>query len=318
MRRFSHVIIPFLVCVLLGAACGDDADTGAAGQPTVVVTTNILGDVVTRIVGDAADVVTIMPVGADPHDFQASARQVDTIRSANVLIVNGAGFEEGLLDVIEGAESDGVAVFAAISTVPTIEFGDHDDHKDEDDHDDHDHEGVDPHLFTDPARMALAADAIADFLIENVDGLDVEAVEASAAAYVAELEALDAEVEGMIEGVPAGDRILVTNHEVFGYFADRYGFEIVGTVIPAGSTTDGASAGALAELAETIEHEGVDAIFADTSSSNELVETLADEVGDIEVVELFSESLGDADSDGATYVAMIRTNAGRITAALGS
>ena len=315
MRRFVQMLILFLVCGLLGAACGDDADTGAAGRPTVVVSTNILGDVVTRLVGDAAEVVIIMPVGADPHDFQASARQVDTIRTANVLIVNGAGFEEGLLDVFDGAESDGVATFAAISAVPSIEFGVHD-HEDADDHDDaDDHEGVDPHFFTDPARMALAADAIADFLIENVDGLDVEA---GAAAYVAELDSLDAEVEALLEAIPADDRILVTNHEVFGYFADRYGFEIVGTVIPGGATTDGASAGALAALAETIEHEGVDAIFADLSSSNELVETLAAEVGDIEVVELFTESLGDADSDGATYVAMIRTNAERIAAALGS
>lgn len=328
VRRLSHIVVPLLACILVASACGDDgddADAGATDRPTVVVTTNILGDVVGNVVGDAAEVVTIMPVGADPHDFQASARQVDTIRTANVLIVNGAGFEEGLLDVIDGAESDGVATFAAISAVPSIEFGahEHEEHEEHDEHDehdedDHDHEGVDPHFFTDPARMALAADAIADFLIETVDGLDVEAVEAGAAAYVAELEALDADVEGLVATIPAGDRILVTNHEVFGYFADRYGFEIVGTVIPGGSTTDGASAGALAALVETIEHEGVDAIFADTSSSNELVETLAAEVGDVEVVELFSESLGDADAGGTTYVAMIRTNAERIAAALGS
>ncbi|GJM37179.1 MAG: ABC transporter substrate-binding protein [Acidimicrobiales bacterium] len=317
MRRLSHIILPLLAWVLLGSACGDDTDTGADGRPTVVVTTNILGDVVTRLVGDAAEVVTIMPVGADPHDFQASARQVDAIRSANVLIVNGAGFEEGLLDVIEGAESDGVATFEAISAVPTVEFGEHD-HDDHDEDADHDHEGDDPHFFTDPARMALAAEAIADFLIANVDGLDAEAVEATAGTYVAELESLDAEVEALVDRIPAGDRILVTSHEVFGYFAERYGFEVVGAVIPGGSTTDGASAGALAELTATIEAEGVDAIFADTSSSSELVETLADEVGDIEVVELLSESLGDADSDGATYVAMIRTNAERIAAALGS
>lgn len=309
MRRRTHIVIPLIAFALLASACGDDTDTGAADRPTVVVTTNILGDVVTRLVGGAAEVVTIMPVGADPHDFQASARQVDTIRSANVLIVNGAGFEEGLLDVIDSAESDGVATFEAIRAVPTVET-------DEQDHDDH--EGDDPHFFTDPARMAIAARAIADFVIANVAGLDTDAVEASATAYVAELESLDAEVEALIEGIPTGDRVLVTNHEVFGYFAARYGFELVGAVIPGASTTDGASAGALAALAETIETEGVDAIFADTSSSSELVEILADEVGDIEVVELFSESLGDADSAGATYVAMIRTNAERIAAALGS
>ncbi|MEQ8840335.1 MAG: metal ABC transporter substrate-binding protein [Acidimicrobiales bacterium] len=295
-------------------------------RPTIVVTTNILGDVVENLVGDGFDVVTIMPVGADPHDFQASAQQVAQIGEADVLIVNGAGFEEGLLDVIEASEADGVPVFEAISAVETIEFGegghDHADegHADEDhadeDHDGHDHEGADPHFFTDPARMALAADAIADFLVANVDGIDAEALSSSAAAYVDELEALDSEVDEMLAAIDADDRVLLTDHEVFGYFADRFVFEVVGTVIPSGSTTDGTSAQALAELAELIEEEGVPAIFADTSSSDELVQTLASEVGDVAVVELYSESLGADDSDGGTYLDMVRTNARRIVDAV--
>ena len=332
MRLIPRTLLSLCALALVAAGCGDDeADTGADGRPTVVVTTNILGDVVTNLVGGAADVVTIMPVGADPHDFQASAQQAATIRGAEVLIVNGGDFEEGLVDVITGAESDGVATFEAISAISTIEFGasahDHeddehdddehdDDEHDDEEHDEHDHEGADPHFFTDPARMAVAVDAIADFLVEEVDGLDTATVEAATADYVRELEALDAAVVDLLADIAASDRILVTNHEVFGYFADRYGFEVVGTVIPGGSTTDGASAGALAELAETIEHEGVAAVFADTSSTDELAQTLADEVGDITVVELYSESLGGADSDGATYLAMIRTNAERIAAAL--
>jgi zinc/manganese transport system substrate-binding protein len=317
------------------------ADTSAAAaqaedRATVVVTTNILGDVVEQMAGDYVDVVTIMPVGADPHDFQASAQQVAQISDAAVLIVNGENFEEGLLDVIESAEGDGTPVFEAISTVSTIEFGeaghddhddeDHDDHGDEDhddhgdeDHDDHAHahDGDDPHFFTDPARMADAAEGIADFLITNLEGVDTDALEASADAYIAELMELDAEVAGLMADLTDDQRVLVTNHEVFGYFADRYDFEVVGTVIPSGSTTDGTSARALAELADVVRDEGVPAIFADTSSSNELAQTLADEVGDIDVVELFSESLGDADSDGATYVDMVRSNAEKIAAALG-
>ena len=110
----------------------------------------------------------------------------------------------------------------------------------------------------------------------------------------------------------------MTNHEVFGYFADRYGFEVAGTVIPAGSTVDGSSAGALAELAALIEAEGVPAIFSDVSASDQLAQALAEEVGDIAVVELFTESLGDADSEGSTYIDMIRTNAERIAGALAS
>ena len=350
--RIPQILAAVAALSLLAAACGDGEDTGASGDlPTVVVTTNILGDVVTQLTGGAVEVVTIMPVGADPHDFQASAQQADAMRTADVLVINGESFEEGLLDVIEGAEADGVAIYAATSAVSSIEFGEgghdhdsHDDHGDEDkdhddhegeeghedhegeeDHDDHDdheghgHSGADPHFFTDPARMAAAVDGIAAFLIANVEGIDADAVTASAEAYHDELEALDAEIAALVDGIPAENRVLITNHEVFGYFADRYGFEIAGAIIPGGSTLDGTSAGDLAELAELITAEGVPAIFADVSASDQLAQTLAGEVGgSIAVVELFTESLGDADSDGSSYIDMVRTNATRIAEALAS
>jgi zinc/manganese transport system substrate-binding protein len=306
----------------------------AEEAPTIVVTTNILGDVVSEVVGDAANVVTVMPVGADPHDFQASAQEVDTMMNADALIVNGEAFEEGLLDVIDSASSAGVPTFEAISAVDTIEFGEggHDhadedhadeDHADEDhadetkdDDHDHDHSGADPHFFTDPMRMAAAVEGIVEFLQSEVAFADPAALDASADAYIDELIAVDAEVEGLVGLIPEDGRVMVTNHEVFGYFADRYGFEVVGVVIPGGGTTDSVSAGELAELAEVIESEGVPAIFADTSSSDQLVQTLAAEVGDIEVVPLFTESLGAADSEGATYLDMVRTNGQRISDAL--
>ncbi|MEM9653117.1 MAG: metal ABC transporter substrate-binding protein, partial [Actinomycetota bacterium] len=191
----------------------------------------------------------------------------------------------------------------------------HDDHGD-DEHG-HAHDGDDPHFFTDPVRMTDVVAGISAFLSAEVDGLDTAALDTAAADYTAELEALDAEVRSLVEDIPADSRILVTNHEVFGYFADQYGFEVVGAVIPSGSTVDGASAGDLAELAETIEEEGVKAIFSDASSSDNLIEALAAEVGDVEVVELYTESLGESGSDGGTYLDMVRTNATRISAALG-
>jgi zinc/manganese transport system substrate-binding protein len=119
-----------------------------------------------------------------------------------------------------------------------------------------------------------------------------------------------------VSAVPAGRRTLVTNHEVFGYFADRYGFDVVGAVIPAGTTQAEPSAEQLAELADTIEERGVPAIFVETSSPTRLADALAEEVGDVDVVELFSESLGDEGSGGETYAAMMRTNATRIADAL--
>jgi zinc/manganese transport system substrate-binding protein len=124
-------------------------------------------------------------------------------------------------------------------------------------------------------------------------------------------------VEATLAPVAAEDRVLVTNHEVFGYFADRYGFEVLGTVIPSGTTGEGASAADLAELVQVVEDAGVPAIFADTSSPARLADALAAEVGDVEVVELFSESLGEPGSGGETYLEMARTNAERIADALG-
>lgn len=378
MRRFRSLSMIVGLAGLVLAACGDDDGVSAEGadggeRPTIVVTTNILGDVVEQVVGDQAEVVTVMPVGADPHNFQASAQQAAQMRDADVLVVNGGGFEQGLLDVIDAAIDDGAVTFEAMSAVDPLEYGatahdhsehehadeehadegDHaeDEHADEHDHaeeehadehdhadeehadehdhaedehadedeghdHDHDHEGDDPHFFTDPVRMATVVESMTDFLADNVEGLDVDALRSSADDYVAELDALDAEVSELVGQVPEDGRILVTNHEVFGYFAERYGFEIVGTVIPSGSTGDGASAGALAELAEIVAQEGVAAIFADASSSNDLTDTLAEEAGGVEVVELFSESLGESDSEGATYLDMVRTNAQRIVAGL--
>ena len=328
MRIASRSVAALVAVLGLGlAACGsDDTSSSSPGTPTIVVTTNILGDVVAAVVGDAAEVVTIMPVGADPHNFQASAQEVDTLMNADAVIVNGAGFEEGLLDVIENAVDGGIPTFEAISVVDTIDLGadthadeDHvdEDHADEDHADeDHDHSGIDPHFFTDPMRMAAAVDGIVDFLQAEVGFADPAVLDASAAAYVAELTALDADVAESVAVIPEDRRVLVTNHEVFGYFADRYGFEVIGAVVPGGGTADSVSAGELAALAAVIEAEGVPAIFADTSSPDDLARTLADEVGAVAVVELYSESLGEPDSDGATYLAMVRTNSERISAAL--
>jgi zinc/manganese transport system substrate-binding protein len=118
--------------------------------------------------------------------------------------------------------------------------------------------------------------------------------------------------------LPTDRRILVTNHEVFSYFADRYGFRVAGVVIPGGTTSAEPSAADLADLADVIRTEQVPAIFADSSSPTKLAEALADEVGAVKVVELYSESLGEIGSDGGTYLDLLRTDATRIVDALGA
>ena len=316
-------------------------------KPLIVVTTNILGDVVGKAVGDLFDVETIMPPGADPHVFQASAKQVDRMMKADLLVVNGANFEEGLLDVIKGAESDGVKVFEAIDSVDPLEDNDkeeghddhdeeghddhdeegHDDHDKEEGHDDHDeeghddhhghdHGGVDPHFFTDPGRMAQVVKQLSDFLVLNFPEIDEKDLVSNMTDYSKKLEDLDSEVMQTLSSIPTGSRVMVTNHEVFAYFAESYEFEILGTIIPSSSTLSNTSAKDLVDLAEKMKAEGVPAVFVDASSSDALAEALAGEVDGVKVVSLFSESLGAEDTAGSTYIDMVRTNSELIASAL--
>lgn len=288
--------------LLVGLSACSSSDAG--GSPEVVVTTSILGDVVANLVGDAATVEVVMPPGSDPHAFSPSARQAVAMREADVLVVNGLDFEVGLRDTIDAAEADGAVVVTAADAVDVLPVG-----------------GVagadpDPHFFTDPVRMADVVASLADSLARHVDGLDTPAYRDRVAAYLEDLAALDAEVVALLDSVPPERRVLVTNHEVLGYFADRYGFEVLGTVIPNGSTLAEPSAADLQALAAEIERVGVPAVFAETSSPARLAEALAREGTQVAVVELYTESLGPAGSDGATYLDMVRTNAERIAAAL--
>ncbi|HAN07448.1 MAG TPA: zinc ABC transporter substrate-binding protein, partial [Acidimicrobiaceae bacterium] len=187
---------------------------------------------------------------------------------------------------------------------------------DHDDHAGHNHTGSDPHFFTDPLQMIEVVEGLVGFLTANVDGLDSDLLKSNADGYVAQLQKLHAEVDDLLGEIPSDKRVLVTNHEVFSYFAKRYDFKVVATVIPSSSTLDSASAKGLAELIEVIESYDVPAIFADVASSDVLASTLADEIGDIKVIDLYSESLGLEGSGAATYLDMIRTNSRLISEAL--
>ncbi|MCB0963550.1 MAG: zinc ABC transporter substrate-binding protein [Acidimicrobiales bacterium] len=314
---WSLIAAPLLLAGV-ATGCGSSSDGAADGRPTIVVTTSILGDVVGEVVGDQAEVVTLMPAGTDPHEFQASAQQANQLRTADVVVANGGGLEAGLVDVLDATAQDGIPVFEALDHVDTLAAGD--DHGDEDHaaDDGHDHGDVDPHFFTDPGRMAQAVDAMSGFIVDEADGVDAEAIRSNADAYRAELDQVVADGDAALADIPADRRVLVTDHEVFSYLADRFDLEVVGTVIPSTSTADGADARALAELADVIRQEDVPAIFTGTSTSPALAETLADEVGgDVAVVELYTGSLGEPGSDGATYLDATRSNLDRIAAALG-
>jgi ABC-type Zn uptake system ZnuABC Zn-binding protein ZnuA len=313
--------------------------------PTIVVTTNIVGDIVTETVGDLAEVQVIMPIGADPHDFAPSARDAESMENADLLVANGAGFEEGMIDIIEQVESSGTRVFTFADHIDLLAFDDdHDDHSDDDHSDEahadeahadeehadeehadeehadeehaHEHSGDDPHIWTDPARMISAVEAFgAEFA--TLDGVDADAIEAQVQAYVDELVALETAMEQTLSTVPDESRVLVTNHEVFGYFAERFDFEIVGAVIPSLTTSAEPSTAEVEALVDLIEQEQIPAIFADTSGTTQLAEVIAESAGnEVAVVVLFSESLGESGSGAETYIDMMSSNATLIANAL--
>ncbi|HUF97391.1 MAG TPA: metal ABC transporter substrate-binding protein [Ilumatobacter sp.] len=319
---------------LAASACGGDEPADSAGDvagvPKVVVTTNILGDVVVATFGDLIDVEVIMPAGADPHEFAASAKQATAMEGADLLIVNGAGFEAGLDGVIDSVIDGGTPSFSFADHVELLEGEDHDDEDHDEDHDDEDHEGEteaehaahadhgadDPHLWTDPLRIADAVTALSS-VIGELPGVDPAVAANRAAAYVAQLTDLVAEVKELLAPIPPDDRVIVTNHEVFGYFADRFDFVVAGAVVPSLTTNAESSAKALEDLADLLRTQSVPVIFAETTQSTQLAEALAAEVGgDVTIVELFTESLGDAGSGADTYLGLMRTDAQLIADAL--
>ncbi|MFF2189621.1 zinc ABC transporter substrate-binding protein AztC [Streptomyces sp. NPDC058155] len=301
------VLLPLalvLICVsVLGvggcAARGDD-------RPTVVVTTNILGDITRNIVGDEADVTVLMRAGADPHSFGVSAPQAAAVEQADLVVHNGLGLEENVLRHVEAAKEAGVSTLAVGDAVNPITYrsGESADEPD-------------PHFWTDPERVREAVDLIADEVAENVKGVDREAVERNASAYGAKIAALSSWMRTAFDEIPEERRQLVTNHHVFGYLAQRFGFRIVGAVVPSGTTLASPSASDLTSLATAIEKAGVRAIFADSSQPDRLAQVLKQETEiDVDVVPLFSESLTEKGKGAATYLQMMRANTRSIATAL--
>lgn len=293
-RGLARVILMACVAALVAvaAACGDDGETRGDG-PTIAVTTPILGSLVRDLVGDQANVVVAMPNGADPHDYSPSAKTVATINNADLIVENGLDLEEGLHDVLENARADGVPVFTATDHVTLREVTGGNEHADEADHADegeaaHDHEGDDPHIWMDPIAMRDMVRALAPVLDRDL-GLRVAARGTDLAGR---LDALDAQVTGLLAGIPPAERKLVTGHESMGYFADRYHLEIVGALLPSLSSQAEASAANLAALRALVQREGVPVIFNEVGTPEGVADAVAKESG-ARVVDLPTHTLPD-------------------------
>ena len=199
----SVAMLAVIAGLLPAALTGCSSDEPADGTVSIVTTTTILGDLVRNVVGENAEVEVLMPVGVNPHEFQASAQQVAAIQRADLVVANGLGLEDGLHDVLEAAEADGVRVWEVGPDIDPRHFVETSDA--EVGSDDHEHDGdLDPHFWLDPLRVALAAELLATKLAVAAPDVDWPA---RASSYAAELEAVNvASIERLATVAPPSSR----------------------------------------------------------------------------------------------------------------
>jgi zinc/manganese transport system substrate-binding protein len=262
------------------SAAETTTDSVVTELPIIAVTYSVIGDIVAQLVGDNATVTVVIPDGQDPHDFQPSAKDIETINNAALVVSNGLEFEEGLEEVLENIADSGGNIFMVGDhiTVRKIDHSDEHNHGEDEDEghaDEHGdkHTGGDPHIWLSPATMLEMLPALTTALSEAI-GANLSA---ESTALTTKLQDLDGEVESIISSL--GECNLVSGHDELGYFADRYGCNVVGAVIPSFTTTSEATAGELAELKRLVKQFKVPAIFTGLGTSPDTANQLARELG---------------------------------------
>jgi ABC-type Zn uptake system ZnuABC Zn-binding protein ZnuA len=266
----------WLPLVLLAAAlpgCGSDA---AADQAfTVVATTTQAADLTRNVAGPDAHVVALLQPNADPHDYEIRPHDVGALADADLIVRSGGEVDEWIEDAIEGSGSD----------APVVDLSDGIRLR-----------GDDPHWWQDPRNALIAVHELERALHRKAPG------------YVEQLQRLDRDTAACIAKLPRDDRKLVTTHDALGYYAARYGLDVIGAVIPSQSTEAQPSAGDVADLIATIRAEGVKAVFAESSVDPKVEEAIARETGATVGAPLWADTLGPPGSSGATYIDSIEAN----------
>ena len=317
-----------VLALLLILAAGDFRPASAqAGRIQVVATNSILGDLVKNVTGDTADVTVLVPTGGDPHTYEPTPADAGAIADADIVFENGLGLETWLNDVYSASGSDATRVVTTSDVTPlrvadepqfakeevtpaggiaATPAGASDDEEGE----------FDPHVWFDVANVKLMVATIEAALVDS-DGTNASAYQTNADAYQTQLDGLDQTVLMQVASLPEADRKLVTSHDTFAYFAQRYGFEIVGTALPS-ITTESAdpSAAEIAALVDDIQAAGVEAIFPENTSNPALLDQIASEAGVTVGPELYTDALGDPGSDGGTYIDLITYDVTAIVTAL--
>ncbi len=291
-----------LILLPLLTACGSSGRSAAPparpGEITVAATTTVVGDVVGQIGGEGLRVVVLLPVGSDPHSFEPTPQDVAAVSEARLVFANGLGLEAFLEPLIEsaGAADRVVSVSAGIqprklggSGGETAAGGTKED---------------DPHVWLNPENVLQWVDVI-EAALSEVDPPRADDYAANAERYRQSLTELDQWVAEQVNTIPPERRVLVTDHDELGYFADRYGFELMGTVMPGFSTLAEPSAQDLAALEEAIRQHSLPAIFVGTTVNPALVKRITDDTG-IKLVSLYIGSLSEPGGPAATYLDLMR------------
>jgi zinc/manganese transport system substrate-binding protein len=297
--RMLVVVLALLPLVLLGAACSDGDDDGSSRLRVVASTTQI-GDFASRVGGDNIHLTVLLKAGQDAHDFEPQPSQARALSQARLVLLNGLGLDEFAEDAVESSGSRTITVSEGISPRGS---------------DEEEHGEGDPHVWFSVANARLMVANIRDAFAE-ADPANRSAYQQAADGYLAELARLDANIRQQVSAVAPACRKLVTNHDVLGYYAEAYGFQVVGSVIPATTTEARPSASQVADIVAKVRAEKVPAIFAETEANPDLVRQVARESGVKNVDDLYGDSLGDEGSDGETYVKMMEANTSKIVDAL--
>lgn len=300
---------------LIAAGCAGSAGGGGGGERVAVVaTTTQVGDLVREVGGDSVEVTQLLQPNSDPHEYEPRPGDVQAVGEAELVFASGDGIDEWVAEIVADSGGDARVVDLAADLPVRLPGGGYDHPGEEDEAHGPDSE-FDPHWWHDPRNAVAAVRAIERALVA-ADSTRRAGLERNAAEYVASLRALDAAIAACTESLPARQRKLVTDHEAFGYFANRYGLEVVGAVIPSQTTQGQPSARDLRELARTVEAEGVEAIFPEGSVGSKTAEAISRQTGASADRALYGDGLGPEGSDGATYLAMMEANADAVVRGL--
>ena len=303
-------------------------DLGEGESLRVAATTNIVADVVANIGGEAIELTTLIPLGADPHTYEPTPGDYQVMVNAHVIFLNGVGLEEFMYQTLKQVAVD-VPIVSLSEGIELGLFGggeksDHQEGGGSDEWEDHDRgegeayyqtqAGVDPHVWFDAYNVIVWAENAAQTM-SALDPANTDLYEANAFEYVAMLKELDAWIQGQVARVVPENRKLVTDHLALSYFGRRYGFEMVGAVIPAYSMAAQPSAQEIAELVDTIGELEVKAVFVGTTVNPRLAERVAEDTG-VELVRLYIGSLSEPDGPAGTYIALMQYDVSAIVRAL--